>query len=119
MPVSAGRIESRSVIQAITQSAGFLIRITEQDSSGWVSRGLVIAAAVTTAAAVGALALGQRWLAVVDLLPLLYALPCAAMMFMCMKGRSHGRQAGTTQTSSRNEALSLSVLSNRNDVQRR
>jgi hypothetical protein len=95
--------------QPITQSSGSFYRITGQGSSGWFSRGLVIAAAVTTVAAVGALALGQRWLAVADLLPLLYALPGAAMMFICMKGMSHGRQAGTAQTSSPNEAPTADV----------
>jgi hypothetical protein len=90
--------------QATTQSGGSLVRITGQGSSDWVSRGLVIAAAVTTVAAVGALALGQRWFTVANLLPLLYALPCAAMMFMCMRGMNHGRQAGTAQNTPRSEA---------------
>jgi len=35
--------------------------------------------------------------AVADLVPLLYVLPCAAMMFVCMKGMSHGQQADTSQ----------------------
>jgi len=33
-----------------------------------------------------ALALSQHWLTVVDLVPLLFVVPCAVMMFMCMKG---------------------------------
>jgi len=40
-----------------------------------------------------ALGLGQNWLTIAGLLPLLYLLPCAAMMFMCMKGMNHGPQA--------------------------
>jgi threonine/homoserine/homoserine lactone efflux protein len=42
-----------------------------------------------------ALALSQQWLAVATLVPLLYVLPCAAMMFMCMRGMNHGRPTGT------------------------
>jgi hypothetical protein len=95
--------------QTITQSSGPFYRVTGQGPSGWFGRGLVIAAAVTTVAAVGALALGQRWLAVANLLPLLYVLPCAAMMFMCMKGMSHGRQTATPQTAPRNEAPTTDV----------
>jgi hypothetical protein len=52
----------------------------------------------------GALALGQHSLAAANLLPLLYVLPCAAMMFMCMKGMHHGQPKGAAQTSSQNEA---------------
>ena len=37
-----------------------------------------------------ALALNQHWLLAAQLVPLLFLLPCMAMMFMCMKG--HGRQ---------------------------
>jgi len=55
-------------------------------------------------AAAAALALGQRWVAVADLVPLLYVLPCAAMMFVCMKGMSHGQQTDTSQNSTRNDA---------------
>jgi hypothetical protein len=39
-----------------------------------------------------ALALTQHWLAVAELGPLLFLLPCALMMFMCMKGMNHGQQ---------------------------
>src|SRR6266851_4239164 len=68
-------------------------------SRGWLGRwrGLVVAGAV--AAAFGALALSQHWLASADLVPLLFVLPCAAMMFMCMKGMNHGQQADTAQVS--------------------
>jgi hypothetical protein len=51
-------------------------------------RGPVIAAAAVAAAV--ALALGQHWVAVADLVPLVYVLPCAAMMFVCMR---HGQQS--------------------------
>jgi hypothetical protein len=67
-------------------------------SPGWLGgwRGLAVAAAV--AAAIGAIALNQHWLAVASLVPLLYVLPCAVMMFACMKSMNHG-QADTTQAS--------------------
>ncbi len=58
--------------------------------SSWLvrRRGTVIAVAGIAAAA--ALALSQSWLAIADLVPLLYVLPCAAMMFVCMR---HGQQS--------------------------
>jgi len=58
----------------------------------WLSgrRGVVIVIAVAAIAAAAALALSQSWLAVADLVPLLYVLPCAAMMFVCMR---HGQQS--------------------------
>ena len=51
----------------------------------WIIVGLILAAGA-------ALAIGQHWLALADLLPLLYLLPCAGMMAMCMKGMKHGQQ---------------------------
>jgi hypothetical protein len=92
--------------QAITRSGGSSSHIGGQGSSGRLgrSRGLVIAAAIAMVAVAGALALGQHSLAAANLLPLLYVLPCAAMMFMCMKGMHHGQQKGAVQTSSQNEA---------------
>jgi len=45
-----------------------------------------------------ALALSQHWLIVAELTPLLFALPCVVMMFMCMKGMNHGRQTGVVQS---------------------
>jgi len=40
-----------------------------------------------------ALALDQHWLLAVQLVPLLFLLPCMAMMFMCMKGHGGQRSA--------------------------
>lgn len=51
---------------------------------GW--RGLL--SATVLAAALAALAVSQNWIAFATLLPLLYVLPCAAMMYMCMKGKN-------------------------------
>jgi len=55
-------------------------------------RGVVIGATAAVTAAATGFALAEGWIAVRDLVPLLFALPCAAMMFMCMKGmnRRHG-----------------------------
>jgi len=64
------------------------------------------------AAAATALALGQQWLTVAGLVPLLFVLPCAAMMFMCMKGMNHGHQTGTTQASGQNEATTATNTQN-------
>ena len=75
-----------------------------QGLRAWLVRRRVVVLAVAVAAVATALALGQHWLALADLVPLLFVLPCAAMMFMCMKGMNHDRQAGIAQDSGRNEA---------------
>ena len=76
-----------------------------QGLPGWLSgrRGLVVGVAAATAAI--ALALSQDWLAVADLVPLLVVLPCAVMMFTCMKGMNHGQQVDTAQTSLQNRDI--------------
>jgi len=73
-------------------------------SPGWLSRrrGLVVGAAVAAAAI--ALALSQHLLAIANRGPLLVVLPCAVMMFTCMKGMNRGQQADTEQTSLQNAA---------------
>ena len=58
------------------------IRPGLRDRRGLISAGLI--------AAISLLA-GWTWLGTTAVLPLLYALPCAAMMVMCMKG--HGSSA--------------------------
>lgn len=63
---------------------------------------LVLAAAL---AATGLLA-GWAWLGAAAVLPLLYTLPCAAMMAMCMKG--HGGSDG-------NAAAKPGIPANPND----
>jgi hypothetical protein len=62
---------------------------------------LVIAIAGAVAAV--ALAASQRWFAVADLVPLLFVLPCAVMMFMCMNGMSRGQRTDTTQASAQSD----------------
>jgi hypothetical protein len=72
--------------------------MTTSAASRWLSRprGFIIALAVASA---GLIALGQHWLAIADLVPLLLVLPCAAMMFKCKKGVSRGPQSGTSAQS--------------------
>jgi DUF2933 family protein len=53
-------------------------------------RGLILGGAAIMAAT--ALALSHHWLTVAELAPLLFLLPCAVMMFMCMKGMNHSQQ---------------------------
>jgi hypothetical protein len=74
-------------------------------TAGWFSRPrvLTIAAAVVVAASMAAVASGRHWLVLADLLPLLYVLPCAAMMFVCMRGMNRARQTDTTQISESGE----------------
>jgi hypothetical protein len=78
----------------------------------WLRRwyGLVIAGAVTVG--VVALALSQHWLAVADLAPLLFILPCAVMMFICMKGMNHGQQNDSAQAADRNETSTATDTQN-------
>jgi hypothetical protein len=76
-----------------------------QGSGSWLSRkrGLVFGGGALVAGT--AVALSQHWLTAAELVPLLYLLPCAAMMFMCMKGMNHGQQTGGTQDSISPETL--------------
>ncbi len=60
-------------------------------------RGLVFGGGAVAAAV--ALALNQHWLTVADLPLLLFLLPCAVMMLMCMKGMNHGQQTAGAQAS--------------------
>lgn len=54
------------------------------------------------------LALGEGWVTVAGLAPLLYAAPCAAMMFFCMKGMSGGMQG--TQNQAQNQTLTPAAV---------
>lgn len=57
--------------------------------------GLAIAAFAALAVALG-VAIDQRWLSLAALTPLLFTLPCAIMMFMCMRGMKHGSKTETS-----------------------
>jgi hypothetical protein len=73
------------------------VQLTAPAVHGWLSgqRGIVIALAVAAAAV--AIAAGRHWLAIADLVPLLFVLPCAVMMLKCITGTNRGPQTGTTQ----------------------
>lgn len=66
-------------------------------SGSWLGRrrGLVLGGGAIVAGV--ALALSRDWLTFAELTPLLFLLPCAAMMLMCMKGMNHGQQTGGSQ----------------------
>jgi hypothetical protein len=49
---------------------------------------------------------------VADLAPLLFILPCAVMMFICMKGMNHGQQNDSAQASDRNETSTATDTQN-------
>ena len=68
-------------------------------SGGWLGgrRGLIFGGGAIVVAV--ALALGQHWLSIAALPLLLFLVPCAVMMFMCMKGMSHGEQTSGAQAS--------------------
>ena len=78
-----------------------------QASPGWLSGRRSFVVGVAAAAAAIALALSQHWLAIADLVPLLAVLPCAVMMFHCMKGMNRGQQTDTAEASLQTEAASL------------
>ena len=68
-------------------------------SGGWLGRrrGLIFGGGAIVV--VVALALGQHWLSIAALPLLLFLVPCAVMMLMCMKGMNHGQQTGEAQAS--------------------
>jgi hypothetical protein len=63
-----------------------------QGSGSWLSRrrGLVFGGGAIVAGT--ALALSQHWLTFPEVAPLLFLVPCAVMIFVCMKGMSHNQQ---------------------------
>jgi Protein of unknown function (DUF2933) len=83
-----------------------------QGLGSWLSRrrGLVFGGGVIVAAT--ALALNQHWLTVAELTPLLFVLPCAVMMLMCVKGMNHGKQTGAAQASAGAETPISTVTRN-------
>lgn len=89
--------------------------ITSQEHFGLWHRGFrslrpwhwLALAVIITAAGLG-FALGHSWLALADLAPLLYVAPCAAMMFMCMKGMNRSEQGEAAHSSAVAEGESLS-----------
>lgn len=52
---------------------------------GWVVLGLAAVAGT-------GVALGEGWVTIAGLTPILYSLPCAVMMLFCMKGMGGGTQ---------------------------
>ena len=79
-------------------------QLTAPTAHRWLSgqRGLVTALALAAAAV--AIAASQHWLAIADLVPLLFVLPCAVMMLKCMKGTNRGPQTGTTEAAAPSDA---------------
>jgi hypothetical protein len=47
------------------------------------------------AVALAALAVSRNWIAFATLLPLIYVLPCAAMIYICMRPREQEPTGGT------------------------
>jgi hypothetical protein len=68
-------------------------------SGGWLSDWRVLIFGGGAIVVAVALALGQHWLSMAALPLLLVLVPCAVMMFMCMKGMNHGQQTGEAQVS--------------------
>lgn len=66
---------------------------TSRDSVSWLGRWRGVAIGGGAIVTGIALALNQHWVLAVQLIPLLYVLPCALMMLMCMKGMNHGQRA--------------------------
>ena len=68
------------------------------DFGGWLRRRRGVIFAGGAGVAIAALAWGQQWLAVAQLTPLLFLLPCALMMFMCMKNHGQRPDSGNGDT---------------------
>jgi hypothetical protein len=63
---------------------------SSQGSGNWFSRrrGLVLGVGAVLIGV--AVALNQHWVALAALAPLLFVLPCAVMLIVCMKAMGHG-----------------------------
>lgn len=59
----------------------------------WIIAGVIVAGLTM-------LSLGENWIAFATLVPLLYLLPCAAMLFMCMKGMNNGPKSSSSNVAS-------------------
>ena len=68
-------------------------------SGGWFGgrRGLIFGGGAIVVAV--ALALDQHWLSTAAFTLLLFLLPCAVMMFMCMRGMNHGQRSDSPEAS--------------------
>lgn len=77
-------------------SNGASCRHAARGSRNWLRgwRGLAVAGVVVIAGT--GLVLSRHWLDTANLVPLLFVLPCMAIMFMCMKGINRGRQTDST-----------------------
>lgn len=63
-------------------------------SSSWFGRNRRTTILAAVAVAIGGFALGWNWLGFAAVAPLLYLLPCMAMMAFCMKGMGrHGDES--------------------------
>ena len=103
---------TNDLITTPAAAGGASCHASGRGSDGWLGRrrSLVIAGAVIAAGAT-TVALSQHWLAAADLVLLVFVLPCAAMMFMCMKGKD-GQQTDTTQASARPETPAATDIRN-------
>lgn len=67
-------------------------------SSGWFGRHRRAVILASVAVPFGGFALGWSWLGFEAVAPVLYLLPCMAMMAFCMKGMGrHGDETATTR----------------------
>jgi hypothetical protein len=82
-------VETTNQLVPVAPSTGTSLR-------GWVGRrrGLIFGGGAVVVLV--ALALSQQWLTLAGLLPFLFVLPCALMMFMCM---NHHQRTDGSQTS--------------------
>jgi hypothetical protein len=84
---------------AAAQGAGCgMCAISGSPMQSWLAkrRGWVLLGGAAVAGT--GLALGEGWVTVAGLAPLLYTAPCAIMMYFCMRGMNHGTQAAPNQT---------------------
>lgn len=91
-PVSTEPQPPASAAQGVACSMGHGSGSPSQSGLAWLGkyRGWVWLGSAAIAGT--GLALGEGWVTFAGLAPLLYSLPCAAMMVFCMKGMSSGMQ---------------------------
>jgi hypothetical protein len=80
--------------------------------SRWSCRGLILACVIAAAATAIAFVYYRHWFAAVDLVSLLYVLPCVAIILICMKHMNHNKQVDAARASERSDATTDSDARN-------
>ena len=97
-------METTNHLVKTSPAAGTSCHSASHGGGSWLGRRRTLVLFGGAIVAGAAFALSQHWLTVANLIQLLFVLPCAVMMFMCMKGgMNQSQQTDSTQPSSRAE----------------